>query len=167
MEIHMHEKSIELLNQAIADELAAVHQYMYFHFHLDDLGYLPLANLLKMTAIQEMQHAERLAERILFLGGEVEMAVAHPVEKITDAAAMLDKAKAMEQESVGTYNRFAIQCSQNADSASKKLFEDLVASEETHYDQFDQQAEFVRRFGESYLALQSFKADAGGPPAEA
>jgi bacterioferritin len=160
----MHDKSIDLLNQAIADELAAVHQYMYFHFHLDDMGYLPLANLLKMTAIQEMLHAERIAERVLFLGGEVEMAVAHPVEKITDAMAMLEKAKAMEQESIGSYNRFAIQCAQNADSASKKLFEDLVASEETHYDQFDRQAGFVKRFGERYLALQSFKADAGTEP---
>ena len=48
----MYEKSIELLNTAIADELAAIHQYMYFHFRLDDLGYAPLANLLKMTAIE-------------------------------------------------------------------------------------------------------------------
>ena len=45
------DKSIELLNQAIADEIAAVHQYMYFHFRLSDLGYTPLSNLLKQTAI--------------------------------------------------------------------------------------------------------------------
>ena len=85
----MYEKSIELLNTAIADELAAIHQYMYFHFRLDDLGYAPLANLLKMTAIEEMQHAEMIAERILFLGGEVEMTVGREVEKIHDADAML------------------------------------------------------------------------------
>ncbi len=89
----MYEKSIELLNTAIADELAAIHQYMYFHFRLDDLGYAPLANLLKMTAIEEMQHAEMIAERILFLGGEVEMKVGREVEKIHDAEAMLKKAR--------------------------------------------------------------------------
>jgi len=160
----MHEKSIELLNKALGDELSAVHQYMYFHFRLDDIGYLPLANLLKQTAIQEMQHAETLAERILFLGGEVEMVVSTPVEKIHDAEAMLEKAKAMEQESVADYNRSAIECSQNADSASKKIFEDLVASEEGHFDQFDRQAEFVQRFGERYLALQSFRAQPGEEP---
>jgi bacterioferritin len=159
----MFEKSIELLNTAIADELAAIHQYMYFHFHLDDLGYAPLANLLKMTAIQEMQHAEMIAERILFLGGEVEMTVGHAVEKILEANAMLEKAKELEQESIVTYNKFAIECAQNADSASKKLFEDLVAAEEGHWDQFDRQSDFVKRFGESYLALQSFQA---GPPPE-
>ena len=42
----MYERSIELLNAAIADEIAAIHQYMYFHFRLDDLGYAPLANFL-------------------------------------------------------------------------------------------------------------------------
>jgi len=157
----MYEKSIELLNTAIADEIAAIHQYMYFHFRLDDLGYAPLANLLKMTAIEEMQHAEMIAERILFLGGEVEMAVGRETEKIHDAQAMLEKAKSLEQESIAMYNKFAIKCAENADSASKKLFEDLVTAEEGHWDQFDRQSDFVKRFGESYLALQSFQ---GGPP---
>jgi bacterioferritin len=61
-------KSIELLNKAVGDELSAVHQYMYFHFILDDLGYDLLANIFKRTAIEEMMHIERFAERILFLG---------------------------------------------------------------------------------------------------
>jgi len=157
----MYEKSIELLNTGIADEIAAIHQYMYFHFRLDDLGYAPLANLMKMTAIQEMQHAEMIAERILFLGGEVEMKVGREVEKIHEAADMLKKANALEQDAIKMYNRFANECAQNADSGTKKLFEELVAAEEGHWDQFDQQSEHVQRFGEQYLALQSFQ---GGPP---
>ena len=59
----MKEKSIELLNKAVADELFAVHQYMYFHFHCDDQGYELLAGLFKRTAIEEMIHIEKLAER--------------------------------------------------------------------------------------------------------
>jgi len=155
----LYEKSIELLNTAIADELAAIHQYMYFHFRLDDLGYRPLANLLKMTAIEEMQHAEMIAERILFLGGEVEMVVGREVEKIHDAEGMLKKAYGLEQESILMYNRFALEAAQNADSGTKKLFENLVAAEEGHWDTFDLQSEHVRRFGEKYLALQSFGSD--------
>jgi bacterioferritin len=154
----MYEESIELLNQALADELAAIHQYMYFHFRLDDLGYQPLANLLKQTAMAEMRHAEQLAERILFLGGEVEMEVADPVEKIHSAEAMLDKAKSMEEAAIKMYNGFALQCAQNADSGTKKIFEDLVADEELHWDEFERQADFIQRFGEKYLALQSFQA---------
>jgi bacterioferritin len=55
-------KSIELLNKAVADELSAVHQYMYFHFILDDLGYDLLANIFKKTAIEEMMHIRLLAK---------------------------------------------------------------------------------------------------------
>ena len=56
----MKEKSIELMNKAIADELSAVHQYMYFHFHCDDLGYDLLSNLFKRTVIEELMHVEKL-----------------------------------------------------------------------------------------------------------
>ena len=87
----MHKKSISLLNKAVADELAAVHQYMYFHFHCDDQGYDLLAGLFKRTAIEEMLHVEKLAERILFLKGEVEMKVAEEVQPIQDVKKMLEK----------------------------------------------------------------------------
>jgi bacterioferritin len=150
------EKSIQLLNQAVAAELQAVHQYMYFHFHLDDLGLQPLAALFKRTAIQEMGHAERLGERILFLKGDVEMVPAGPVEKILEPEAMLEKGMAMEDESAEFYNKAALTCSAGADSASKQIFEQLVQDEEGHFDHFEKQRDNVKRFGPNYLALQSF-----------
>jgi len=154
-------KSIHLLNTAVADELQAVHQYMYFHFHLDDQGFKPLAGLFKKIAIKEMGHVEALAERVLFLKGDVEMKVAGPVEKITDPAAILVKAMSMEQESARSYNQAALECAANADSATKHLFEELVRDEEGHFDQYEKQHDNVKRFGLSYLALQSF---GGGAP---
>ena len=153
----MHEKSVELLNKAIADELFAVHQYMYFHFLCDDQGYDLLAGLFKRTAIDEMLHVEKLAERILFLKGEVEMKVGGEVEKIKDVAKMLEKAANMEQESARDYNLWANQSSANADSATKQIFEGLVADEERHYDQYDTEAENLKKFGDRYLALQSIE----------
>ncbi|MBS1260720.1 MAG: Bacterioferritin [Calditrichaeota bacterium] len=153
----MHEKSVKLLNQAVGDELAAVHQYMYFHFHYDDQAYDLLAGLFKRTAIEEMGHVERLAERILFLGGDVELMPNADVEKIRDVRKMLEKARAMEEESANEYNQFALECSQHADSASKELFEDLVKDEERHYDQFDDEINNLARFGDNYLALQSIE----------
>jgi bacterioferritin len=149
-------KSIALLNKAVADELSAIHQYMYFHFHLDDQGFGPLSMLFKTTSIQEMGHVEKLAERILFLGGDVEMALADPVEKITDPEKILAKAAAMEKQSADDYNQAARECGANADAISKQMFESLVGDEEGHYDEFDRQMEHIRRFGPSYLALQSF-----------
>ncbi len=163
------EKSIELLNKAVADELSAVHQYMYFHFHCDDQGYELLAGLFKKTAIEEMLHIESLAERIIFLNGDVEMLASHEVEKIHDVNEMLDKAAEMETASANDYNEWAIECSQNADSVSKTLFESLVVDEERHFDQYDEEIENLKKFGSSYLALQSIersKTRAGGQSAE-
>jgi bacterioferritin len=160
-------KSIDLLNKAVADELQAVHQYMYFHFHLDDQGFAPLSLLFKRIAIQEMGHVEVLAERILFLKGDVEMIPAGPVEKILEPDAVLLKVMAMEEDGVKTYNQAAQECAANADSATKQLFERLVADEEGHYDQYEKQHDNIKRFGLSYLVLQSFGSGApeSAPPA--
>jgi len=165
-ELAMHrERSIELLNKAVADELAAVHQYMYFHFHLDDQGFAPLAGLFKRTAIQEMGHVEALAERILFLKGDTNMVAAGNVEKIRDPVAMLAKAMHMEEASARDYNQWALECSGNADASSKQLFEKLISDEEGHFDNFEKQLENIKRFGPNYLALESFGGD--GARAEA
>ena len=164
----MHEKSIVLLNKAVADELAAVHQYMYFHFHLDDQGYDLLSSMFRRIAIKEMTHAEMLAERILFLKGEVEMELAFPVEKIQEVSEMLKKSAKMEEDAVTSYNKWANESAANADSVTKKLFEFLAEEEEGHYDQFDLQLDQVEKFGERYLALQSIERSKkleAGPPA--
>jgi bacterioferritin len=153
----MAEKSIELLNKAIGDELSAVHQYMYFHFHCDDQGYDLLAGLFKKTAIDEMLHVEHLAERILFLKGEVEMEPAVAVKKVQDVKAMLEMAVAMEASSTRDYNLWANECAQNADSVSRKLFESLVEDEERHGNQYDDEMENLTKFGDNYLALQSIE----------
>lgn len=160
----MQSTSIELLNASVADELSAVHQYMYFHFHLDDQGFGPMSQLFKRIAIVEMGHVETLAERVLFLKGDVGMEATHPVERITDPAEMLAKAIAMEQGSARDYNHAAQQCAANADAATKQIFESLVSDEEGHQDQFEKQLDNIKRFGLSYLALQSFGAAASAEP---
>ena len=153
----MKEKSIELLNKAVSDELSAVHQYMYFHFHCDDQGYDLLASLFKRTAIEEMMHIEKLAERILFLKGEVDLKPSAEVKRVINIKNMLEMGAEMETSSAHDYNVWANECAKNADSASKKLFELLVDDEERHFDQFDVEIENLRKFGDNYLALQSIE----------
>jgi bacterioferritin len=142
-----------LLNKAVADELAAVHQYMYFH--LNDQGFAPLAGLFKRMAIAEMGHVEALAERILFFKGDTNMVAAGNVEKIPDPAAMLAKVMHME-ESGARESSGRSKCSANADAASKQLFEKLIQDEEGHFNNFEKQLENIERFGPNYLALESF-----------
>jgi bacterioferritin len=163
----MYGKSIELLNKAVADEMTAVHQYMYFHFHCEDQGFELLAGLFMRTAIEEMQHIELLAERIIFLGGDVDMVASSGVEKVMDVAEMLEMGIKMEQSSIRDYNLWANECSANADSGSKNIFERLVTDEERHYDQYDNEQKNLERFGARYLALQSIemsKSVAAGTP---
>lgn len=164
----MNDKSIELLNRAVRDELAAVHQYMYFHFHLDDQGFDLLSSLFKRTAIQEMGHVEMLAERILFLKGDVTMKVAEEVKLVQGVEQILEMARKMEETSAHDYNMWANECSANADSVSKKIFEQLVSEEEVHFAQYDNELDKVKQFGDRYLALQSIERAksqlAGGTP---
>jgi len=155
----MREKSIELLNKAVADELAAVHQYMYWHFHLEDQGYGQLSALFERTGIQEMGHVEVLAERILFLGGDVVMKTAFDTKPIQDVSEMLAMGRKMEEESAMDYNRWANESAANNDSVTKKIFEQLVADEEMHFDNFDVELMKIEKFGDRYLALQSMPSD--------
>jgi bacterioferritin len=112
-----------------------------------------------------MMHVERLSERILFLKGEVEMKAAAEVQKIHVVKDMLALARKMEEGSARDYNVWANECAANADAITKKLFEELVLDEETHYDQYDTELENLNQYGDSYLALQSIERsrNAGNP----
>jgi len=153
----MYAKSIAPLNKAVADELSGVHQYMYFHFHCSDQGFDLLANLFRKTAIEEMLHIERLAERILFLKGDVEIQASTDTQKIHDVADMLKHGMSMEEQSTKSYNKMAMECGSNADSASRKLLEELVMDEERHFSMFETELGNLKKFGAQYLALQSIE----------
>ncbi|MDR1222142.1 MAG: bacterioferritin [Tannerella sp.] len=149
------EKSIKLLNLAVNEELLAVHQYMYFHFRCDDIGYELLSQMFKRIAIVEMMHVELLAERILYLKGDVDMVVHGKVAHIADPKEMLERAYELETISINEYNAWAQKCDEEVDSASKTLFESLVRVEEDHQDQFETELDNLKQFGDKYLALQA------------
>ena len=115
-----------------------------------------------------MKNVEQVGERILFLKGEVEMKTSGGVKRILKVREMLEQAASMEEESAKDYNKWANECAANADSASKKLFEALVADEERHFDQYDTELYNLKQFGDNYLALQSIersKSLSAGAPA--
>ena len=89
-----------------------------------------LRRCFKRIAIQEMGHVERLAERIIFLKGDVERVAAGPSEKVTDPQKMLAKAGAMEREAVKVCNQFALQAGQSAHAATGQALEALVNDED-------------------------------------
>jgi bacterioferritin len=70
---------------------------------------------------------------------------------------MLHLARKMEEGSRKQYNKWAVECSANADAISKQLFESLIADEERHYDLFNKELSNIDKFGNNYLALQSME----------
>lgn len=147
----MSEKVIDLLNAARARELTAITQYMAQHYQLEDRDFGKLASRVKEIAIQEMKHAEDLAERILFLNGEPTTKPDAQIKKGQEIADMLATDIALEAQAVKMYNEAANICAQTKDQISKQLFEKLLADEEDHLDIFQNLKDHVDNLGPAYL----------------
>lgn len=153
----MNQKVIDLLNQARARELTAISQYMSQHYELEDGDFGKLASKIKEIAIAEMKHAEKLAERILFLNGEPTSKPDAFAKKGQDIPQMLATDIALEQQAIQMYNEAALMCSAEKDQKSKDLFEELLGEEEQHLDFFDNVKGHVDKMGPAYLATLTGK----------
>ena len=148
----MNKKVIDLLNEARARELSAIAQYMAQHYELEDQDYGKLAATMKEIGIQEMKHAEALAERILFLKGTPTSKPDAVAKKGQDIEAMLGTDIALEAQAIKMYNEAAIVCASEKDQISKQLFEKLLGEEEAHLDEFENIKDHVTKLGAAYLA---------------
>ena len=147
----MSKRVIELLNQARAHELGVVSQYMIHHYELEDKDYGKLASTLKEIAITEMKHAEKLADRILFLNGEPISRPAGESVKGQEITDMLKTDIALEANVVALYNEAAVLCTAEKDQISKDLFEELLEQEEKHLDTFENIRDLIGTLGAPYL----------------
>jgi len=148
----MNKKVIDLLNEARARELTAIGQYMSQHYELEDGDFGKLATKIKEIAIAEMKHAEKLAERILFLDGEPTSKPDATFKKGQEIPQMLAMDVALEQQAIQMYNEAAVLCSAEKDQKSKDLFEELLGEEEDHLDFFENIKNHVDKLGPAYLA---------------
>ncbi len=149
----MSQKVIELLNQARARELTAITQYLAQHYELEDKDFGKLASKLKEIGIQEMKHAEKLAERILYLNGEpTSKPDETSIKKGQEIKDMLTTDIGLETAAIKMYNDAALVCAAEKDQISKQLFEDLLKDEEDHLDTFQNIKDHVEKMGAAYLA---------------
>jgi bacterioferritin len=153
----MNSKVIDLLNQARARELTAITQYMAQDHELEDQDFGKLATKLKETGIAEMKHAEKLAERILFLNGEPTSKPDGLIKKGQEITEMLKTDIGLEMEAIKMYNEAALACVAEKDQISKQLFEELLKDEEGHLDMFENVKDHVDKLGASYLATLTGK----------
>jgi bacterioferritin len=148
----MSKKVIDLLNAARSKELGAITQYMAQHYELEDQDYGKLAKKLKEIGIQEMKHAEALAERILFLKGEPTTKPDGIAKKGQSIADMLKTDMALESAAIKMYNEAAVICAAEKDQISKQLFEKLLGEEEGHFNDFENVKGHLEKMGDAYLA---------------
>jgi bacterioferritin len=154
------DKVIQLLNEALKNELTAVNQYWLHYRMLDNWGVKRLADYERHESIDEMKHADRLAERILFLEGLPNfqmlgrLRIGESVEEVLRAD--LD----LEHEAVEQLKGAVAHCETVRDYVSRELFESILTSEEEHIDFLETQFEMIERMGlQNYIQLQSKPAE--------
>lgn len=150
---------IARLNQALQEELTAINQYFVHAEMLNNWGYHKLGNYIRKQSIDEMKHAERLLERILFLDGSPTM---QPLALSigADVRSQLRNDLGLELNAVKAYNE-SITISMNAgDNTSRELFERLLHDEEGHVDFLEAQLTLIEQVGyERYLSQHMGGAD--------
>ncbi|MGL5837760.1 MAG: bacterioferritin [Sphingorhabdus sp.] len=151
---------IEFLNEALKNELTAINQYWLHYRLLDNLGVKKLAEMERHESIDEMKHADKLAERILFLDGLPNfqmlgrLRVGESVEEILKADLEL------EYEAIPLLKDAVAHCETVRDYVSRDLFADILESEEEHVDFLETQFDLIRQMGvQNYIQLQSKPAE--------
>ncbi|MEA3064331.1 MAG: bacterioferritin [Sphingomonadales bacterium] len=153
-------KVLELLNEALKNELTATNQYWLHYRLLDNWGVEKLAEFERSESIDEMKHADRLAQRILFLDGLPNfqllgrLRIGETVEETLRAD--LD----LELEAVEQLKGAIQHCETVRDYVSRDLFAEILDNEEAHVDALETQFEMIERMGlENYIQLQSKPAE--------
>ncbi len=147
-----NQRVIDLLNEARNQELFAIAQYMAQHYELDDQGVGKLASEVKKIAIVEMRHAEKLAERVLFLNGQTVTDPKGAVARNQEYQDMMRTDIGLEVGAIRLYNQAAAICASENDQVSKDLFEELLNDEEGHVNFFETTLDHIEQLGAAYIA---------------
>ena len=153
-------KVIDYLNKALRSELTAVSQY-WLHYRLqDDWGLGSMAKKSREESIEEMNHADKLIERILFLGGHPNLQKLDPLRIGQTPKECMEADLAAEQEARALYKEAREACNAAGDYGTMKLFETLLLDEEGHIDFLETQLELHDRIGaENYAQLNATKME--------
>jgi len=153
-------KVIERLNQALFLELGAVNQYWLHYRLLEDWGYTRLAKKERAESIEEMQHADKLVHRIIFLEGHPNLQKVGPLRIGQNVQEVLESDLAGEYDAVKAYSESRKICNELGDYVTQKLFEELLTDEEGHVDFLETQLDLLKKIGpERYGQLNADPAN--------
>lgn len=149
-------KVIEYLNKALTNELTAINQYWLHYRVLDNWGVHKLAEYERHESIDEMKHADILAERILFLDGLPNFQALHKLKVGETVEEILRADLAVEQEAIPLLKDAMEYCETARDYVTREIFGRILESEEEHVDFLEKQFDMIKRMGlENYVQLQS------------
>ena len=153
-------KVIEFLNEALKNELTAINQYWLHYRMLDNWGVSRLAEFERHESIDEMKHADKLAERIFFLDGLPNFQLLGRLKIGETVEEVLKADLELEYEALPMLKDAIEHCESVRDYVSRDLFAEILESEEDHVDSLEQQFDMIERMGiENYIQLQSKPAE--------
>lgn len=152
---------IEYLNEALKNELTAINQYFLHYRMLDHWGIKKLAKFEYGESIDEMKHADKLAERILFLDGLPNFQLLGRLKIGENVEEVLKADLALENEAIPVLRDAIAHCETVRDYISRELFESILENEEEHVDTLERQFDMIANIGlQNYIQLQSEPTEA-------
>ena len=155
-------KVIDYLNKGLRSELTAINQYWLHYRLLENWGYNELAKKWRKESIEEMVHADKFVDRIIFLEGFPNMQVLDPLHIGQNVKEILEVDLQAEIGARALYQEAAAHCASVKDFPTRDLFEDLMADEEDHIDFLETQLDLVDKLG-----LQLYSQGHMGKPGKA
>jgi bacterioferritin len=153
--IKTHQDVLDLLNEVLTSELTAVNQYFVHAKMCQNWGYHRLHEKLRAESIDEMKHADILIERILYLGGVPNLQRLFKVNVGETVPEQLKVDHALEKEAIARMNKGVELARAHGDNGSRHLLEEMLTSEEEHFDWIEAQLTLIEQVGEAnYLAQQ-------------
>jgi len=151
-----NEKIIDLLNEALKEEMTAINQYFLHSEMCENWGYKKLSALIRKESIDEMKHAEDLIERILFLDGKPNMGSTQKINVGRTVPEMIGNDLKLESGAVAMYNRLIQAAAESNDQGTVEMLKKILQDEEGHVDVLEEQEKKIKDMGlQIYLSTQS------------
>jgi len=154
-------KSLTNLQTALAMEMTAVHQYLLHAHVLEDWGLDRLATKMREEMQEELGHAGRFIDRILFLNGDPKVAQEHPPKKAKSLKDMFEADLAEEKKAIRFYTEASNAAAAESDIGTRQIFESIVMDEEGHMSWLELQLDLLERMGEPAYISRHMSVDNG------
>ncbi len=148
-------RSLDNLQKALSMEMTAIHQYLLHAHVLDDWGLDVLAAKMRDEMTEELGHAGRFIDRILFLEGNPEIEAAKPPKRADTLDALFVADLQEEEGAINFYAEAAMAANEDRDVGTRMLFEAILVDEEGHKDWLSQQLGLLKRMGEPTYMVQN------------